>query len=948
MKFCQRLLVFLFCVLVGNIMVSAQGWKRTYPSSATLFRSVSTSDGGFFSCGVTDNLELTVLKTDAEGSVVSTRTFTGIGKVSKVLLTPSIDGHFIIAYNDSTSVLKLLKVSAKGDSLWSKKTTLNIVGYSIQTLSQGNIGVLGSSESAQKANLIKFNTQGDIIWTKIYTNTVKTLSGFVENTDGSIIWQLNDVTLNQPILLNLDKNGNTLGSANINLSFLNFFQFIRLGDGALGLATPTHIFKIQNDGQLIGTIIPTYLNGSKSIIAITATHDNGIVALAYGENRILGETELLKFNAQRQSEWKKKLTEDTETNPGTDFSLYLLFGLQESSDNGFILSGRIENVKSNISAKNGYLIKTNGEGSVYSNVLRGRVVTDLNQNCRLDNNEKGIASWVIKAESLSGKVFNTTTDVNGYYTFQLDSGRYKISLFAPNNLWQSCFGDSILNIKGFNRIDTFNIPVKPVLTCSGLRVDIGTPLLRRCFDNTYTVSYINNGTYPVQGAYIDITLDTVLVYQSATLPLVSRNNRTYRFNIGDLDILQSGKFNIIAKVSCATPSVVGRTACTEAHIYPDTVCPSWRGARMEVTGNCDRDSLRFNLRNTGQATTSNPINYIVIEDQVVFLKGNQTFDAGQSRTFSFKPNGKTYRLQAEQERGYPTNQALAIAIEGCGVNTSGGISTGFVLQLPEADGDPFVDLDCQTIVSSSETNTKLATPFGYQADRLIEPNTDLEYMIRFQNVGTDTAFNIIVRDTLSRFLEPTSVEWGASSHLYKAELVDSNVLKFTFNNVQLPDSFVNVAASQGFVKFRVRQKPNLPLGTKILNKAAIYFDFNQPLITSTTFHTVGKNFLVSAIVDPPKTNNSIPIKVYPNPFTDLSTFELVDNVSPPNPYDGGGLLLEPLSTFRLFDAVGRLIKTEKFEGKQFIFERGDLPAGLFFFTIENGNRRGTGKIIVGK
>ena len=323
-----------------------------------------------------------------------------------------------------------------------------------------------------------------------------------------------------------------------------------------------------------------------------------------------------------------------------------------------------------------------------------------------------------------------------------------------------------------------------------------------------------------------------------------------------------------------------------------------------------------------------------IEDEVVFLRSSQTYNAGQSRTFSFKPNGRTYRLQAEQERGYPTNQLVAISIEGCGQNVSGGVSTGFVLQLPEADGDPFVDIDCQTIVSSLETNTKLASPVGYQRERLIEPNTDLEYMIRFQNVGTDTAFNIIIRDTLSALLEPSSIEFGASSYPYKAELIESNVLKFTFSNVRLADSFTNVAASQGFVKFRVHQKPNLTLGSIILNKAAIYFDYNAPIITSRTSHTVGKNFLISATIESPKANG-IPIKVYPNPFTEMAIFEM-DDVNP----------LLYLSGFKLYDATGRLMRSEKFEGKVFNFERKDLARGLYFFTIENNGKQGSGKLMI--
>lgn len=54
----------------------------------------------------------------------------------------------------------------------------------------------------------------------------------------------------------------------------------------------------------------------------------------------------------------------------------------------------------------------------------------------------------------------------------------------------------------------------------------------------------------------------------------------------------------------------------------------------------------------------------------------------------------------------------------------------------------------------------------------------------------------------------------------------------------LPDSNVNEAASHGFTSFRVKQVPNLPVGTLIENSAAIYFDFNAPVITNTSWHTI--------------------------------------------------------------------------------------------------------------
>jgi hypothetical protein len=65
-------------------------------------------------------------------------------------------------------------------------------------------------------------------------------------------------------------------------------------------------------------------------------------------------------------------------------------------------------------------------------------------------------------------------------------------------------------------------------------------------------------------------------------------------------------------------------------------------------------------------------------------------------------------------------------------------------------------------------------------------------------------------------------------------------LVFTFENILLPDSTTNFEGSLGHVYFQVKPRAGLVPGTVIENTAAIYFDFNAPIITNTTFHTIRK------------------------------------------------------------------------------------------------------------
>ena len=140
-------------------------------------------------------------------------------------------------------------------------------------------------------------------------------------------------------------------------------------------------------------------------------------------------------------------------------------------------------------------------------------------------------------------------------------------------------------------------------------------------------------------------------------------------------------------------------------------------------------------------------------------------------------------------------------------------------------------------------------------------------------------------------------------------MTGKGVLVFNFDNIRLLDSFRNEQASHGFVKFRIKQKKDLPIGTKIENSAGIYFDFNAPVITNRTLHTVGKDVLLTATIDR-IFDEKVKIKASPNPFLDLINF----NIEQSDPSVNGGI-------FELFDLNGKVLRREKFVGNRFTFER---------------------------
>lgn len=143
-----------------------------------------------------------------------------------------------------------------------------------------------------------------------------------------------------------------------------------------------------------------------------------------------------------------------------------------------------------------------------------------------------------------------------------------------------------------------------------------------------------------------------------------------------------------------------------------------------------------------------------------------------------------------------------------------------------------------TVTGSFDPNDITVDPIGFEAQGYIADFQNLKYTIRFQNTGTDTAFTITVTDTLPLFLDKYSLSVLDASHNYWYEFKNSNQVLFHFENILLPDSNINEEGSHGFIKFSINQKQGNAPGTIILNSAAIYFDFNAPVITNVVSNTV--------------------------------------------------------------------------------------------------------------
>jgi uncharacterized repeat protein (TIGR01451 family) len=257
------------------------------------------------------------------------------------------------------------------------------------------------------------------------------------------------------------------------------------------------------------------------------------------------------------------------------------------------------------------------------------------------------------------------------------------------------------------------------------------------------------------------------------------------------------------------------------------------------------------------------------------------------------------------------------------------------------DGDVSVEEDCLPILDSYDPNDKQVTPGGVGQNHIVEPNTTLDYTIRFQNTGNAPAYRVIIRDTLSNDFDISSLQVGVSSHNYDFQLTGTNqpILIFEFNNINLPDSASNPTGSQGFVKFKIAPNTNTPLGTIIENKAAIYFDFNEPIITNTAWITIdelplGSPLVISIVSGTGHNSEDNDIKIFPNP-TDNFVNVLISNIT-------------EFSTLYIYDLNGRIVKQKQLIDELSTIDLEDLPAGIYTMQIINDKKIKIFKIVKNK
>ena len=315
-------------------------WTRTYggPDFDCGHSVQQTSDGGYIIAGYTGSfgaggpIDIYLIKTDSLGDTLWTKTYGGTEWDDTFSVQQTSDGGYIIAgytfsFGPATpdgANIYLIKMDAYGDTLWTKVYgggmapwgAIDDYAYSVQQTPDGGYVIAGATDKdgyghAFDVYLIKTDALGDTLWTKTYGGSNADWGYSVQKTfdDGYIV--------------------------------AGFTQSFSTGGGTGTDDKDVYLIKTDALGDTLWTKTYGWIENEEAY-SVQQTFDGGYIITGYtcsfGAGPADGDIYVIKTDALGDTLW-------TKVYGGTAWD----FGksVQQTSDGGYIVAGRIKSIGEN-------------------------------------------------------------------------------------------------------------------------------------------------------------------------------------------------------------------------------------------------------------------------------------------------------------------------------------------------------------------------------------------------------------------------------------------------------------------------------------------------------------------------------------------------------------------------------------------------------------------------
>jgi hypothetical protein len=885
--------VSLFTRVILLILVSASTlysqeieWQNTIGGSFPddLFSLQKSSDGGYILGGVslsnisgdkTENCfgleDYWILKTDSLGNIQWQNTIGGSDWDRLHSIKQTLDGGYILGgysrsniSGDKTEISLgdfdywILKTDSFGNILW-QNTIGGSGGEILYSIQQTSDGgfLLGGNSYS---NISGDKTENNIGWGDYWI--VKT------DSLGSIQWQ------------------NTIGGSNYDI----LYSIEQASDG----------------GYLLGGHSSSNISGDKTENSL-GSYDFWIV----------------KVDLLGNIEWQNTIGGSDEES---------LYSIEQTNDGGYLLGGTS---KSNISGDKTenckgfydyWIVKIDSIGNIqWQNTIGGNSGDMLNTIKQARDEGYILGGW--SQSNISGNKTENNFGDSSYYDYwvvKTDSlGRIQ---------WQNTIGGS--EIDDLKCIDNSN-DGSYILGGVSLSNISGDKIENSLGSSDYWIIKLTDNFNLIKGKLF-ADLNSNGIQDSGELGLLTRKiteQNTGRFSFSDqsgnfsLVVIDSGNFNVSPQsINWYNPFPVSQSATFTTIHQTDSLNDfafqpqgSFEDVCITIT---PLGNFRSGFNASYMISYGNYGNTTVSPNVYFYPYSNVTFQSATLTPSQITPDSVIWNLPALTP--FQTGSIIVT------VNVNPGLPIGTLIN-SSAHIEPYATDDNP---SCNNSNWEVYTTGSFDPnDILVNEDTLtttqlsnapwLEYIIRFQNTGNDTAFTVkIINPIDTNKLNLSTFEFTNASHPVNLNWINyQRNMEFKFENILLVDSNTNEPLSHGFVRYRIQPKTTLTAGDSITNFAAIYFDFNEPVITNTAKTSI---ILPTGIATASPSQGKL--HVFPNPA------ENTINIS--------GIQLENgKAQLRLTDIYGKLIVEKIISTSSTTLETDQLSNGVYL--IQSGGMRAT-------
>jgi len=381
------------CVLILHLVacspaLSQQTFERTYggrfyDSAAEVYQ---TADHGFIVFGTTrsvsnDTTDAWLVRTDALGDTLWTRSYGGNLWDSGVAFVPGSDGGYllVLATNSFTGNydIHLIRIDEQGNTQWTKTYGGPQTDYahSVTSTDDGGYMIIAHTQSYGMGSLdhylLKVDQQGDSLWTRTYGGTGSDWGGSVQQTaDGGYILAGDTHSFDDPDgdiwVIRTDDVGDTLWTRTFGGSGSDrAYSVIQTDDGGYIVAGQTHALSADHVNGFAMKLDPdgnqdwmTILGGEREnfIDHVIRAADGDYVAV--GGMTAEGRDDYDAYFVRLDKDGTV-LAERLFGGPGHDIASCI----RATSDDGFVIVGSTQSFNPGMDY-DFYLIKTDADGMV--------------------------------------------------------------------------------------------------------------------------------------------------------------------------------------------------------------------------------------------------------------------------------------------------------------------------------------------------------------------------------------------------------------------------------------------------------------------------------------------------------------------------------------------------------------------------------------------------------